>query len=408
MARSAADKSRKQEKSILKLNRKTSSNWFESQVYANLPAIIVEMLMFLNLKNPQHLDHINRAEYRRAINSTLVMGSSGSLEGIPEESCTFKGKFKLKFDLYFRARSNSSNSSRVSLRDVLRSLVDSEDADDGVPQVIALHSYDDDKVADARDELEGLLLSENALIHFEITEEPSCMVRKLWQLEVGLALKDQVWSTQGSECGDSKLLAMGIIVGGEKEAFVKNATHIARRWKSAREADILLAKSGVPVFFCSMFNGLRMDLKELREDNEDKHMAHQKEIQALKENMDGLKENMDGLKETVQTVERKMDEGFSEHQKEIQALKENMDGLKENMDGLKETVQTVERKMDEGFSEHQKEIQALKENMDGLKENMDGLKQTVDGLKQTVQTVERKMDEGFSVCIRALRGVSLY
>ncbi|EKX46736.1 hypothetical protein GUITHDRAFT_107513 [Guillardia theta CCMP2712] len=370
MARSAADKSRKQEKSIRKLNRKTSSNWFESQVYANLPAIIVEMLMFLNLKNPQHLDHINRAEYRRAINSTLVMGSSGSLEGIPEESCTFKGKFKLKFDLYFRARSNSSNSSRVSLRDVLRSLVDSEDADDGVPQVIALHSYDDDKVADARDELEGLLLSENALIHFEITEEPSCMVRKLWQLEVGLALKDQVWSTQGSECGDSKLLAMGIIVGGEKEAFVKNATHIARRWKSAREADILLAKSGVPVFFCyaapqsvhSMFNGLRMDLKELREDNEDKHMAHQKEIQALKE----------------------------------------------NMDGLKQTVQTVERKMDEGFSEHQKEIQALKENMDGLKENMDGLKQTVDGLKQTVQTVERKMDEGFSVCIRALRGVSLY
>ncbi|EKX46732.1 hypothetical protein GUITHDRAFT_107509 [Guillardia theta CCMP2712] len=353
MARSAADKSRKQEKSIRKLNRKTSSNWFESQVYANLPAIIVEMLMFLNLKNPQHLDHINRAEYRRAINSTLVMGSSGSLEGIPEESCTFKEKFKLKFDLYFRARSNSSNSSRVSLRDVLRSLVDSEDADDGVPQVIALHSYDDDKVADARDELEGLLLSENALIHFEITEEPSCMVRKLWQLEVGLALKDQVWSTQGSECGDSKLLAMGIIVGGEKEAFVKNATHIARRWKSAREADILLAKSGVPVFFCyaapqsvhSMFNGLRMDLKELREDNEDKHM---------------------------------------------------------------ETVLTVERKMDEWFSEHQKEIHALKENMDGLKENMDGLKQTVDGLKQTVQTVERKMDEGFSVCIRALRGVSLY
>mmetsp|Transcript_10121 Transcript_10121/g.33746 ORF Transcript_10121/g.33746 Transcript_10121/m.33746 type:complete len:385 (-) Transcript_10121:107-1261(-) len=376
MARSAADKSRKQEKSILKLNRKTSSNWFESQVYANLPAIIVEMLMFLNLKNPQHLDHINRAEYRRAINSTLVMGSSGSLEGIPEESCTFKGKFKLKFDLYFRARSNSSNSSRVSLRDVLRSLVDSEDADDGVPQVIALHSYDDDKVADARDELEGLLLSENALIHFEITEEPSCMVRKLWQLEVGLALKAQtVWSTQGSECGDSKLLAMGIIVGGEKEAFVKNATHIARRWKSAREADILLAKSGVPVFFCyaapqsvhSMFNGLRMDLKELREDNEDKHMAHQKEIQALKENMDGLKQTVDGLKQTVQTVERKMDEGFSEHQKEIQALKENMDGLKENMDGLK---------------------------------------QTVDGLKQTVQTVERKMDEGFSMINRLLRDVS--
>ena len=32
----------------------------------------------------------------------------------------------------------------------------------------------------------------------------------------------------------------------------------------------------------------------------------------------------------------------------------------------------------------------------------------MDGLKETVQTVERKMDEGISVCIRTLRGVSLY
>ncbi|EKX50693.1 hypothetical protein GUITHDRAFT_103285 [Guillardia theta CCMP2712] len=132
-----------------------------------------------------------------------------------------------------------------------------------------------------------------------------------------------MWPPDQAESSNTRLVAMGLIVAGDKAVFVDIATHIAKQWQLAKEANILLAQCGVPIFLCyaelqtvySMFNDepVRKDVQEL-----------EKEVQEVKNEVQEVKNE-------VQELESKMDTGLSEVKNEVRDLKASMRELAEDM-----------------------------------------------------------------------------
>ncbi|EKX34723.1 hypothetical protein GUITHDRAFT_119157 [Guillardia theta CCMP2712] len=309
-------------KIIRKLNQNKSCNSVESQLYTNLAPVTVPMMRFPSLNRIEDLSWINTALYRIAWNNMFVAGrSSSQLQGISEESKTYTLNCEFQFDLYFRILLQVTPT--MTLRGNLECVLDFDDSSkEASSLVIALHTYGREEDEDARKQLERLVLMENDLVHFEITQCTSSIVQKFWQLETALSLRQQMWPPDQAESSSTRLVAMGVIVRGSKAVFVDNAIHIVKEWQLAKEANILLAQCGVPIFLChaepqtvcSMFNDVRTSLKEYRDDV----------VQTVEKHMEPVSKDVHELESNTGT----MLSGFT---KDVQELKGIMRKLLQDM-----------------------------------------------------------------------------
>lgn len=218
----------------------------EAFIYSNLAHEKEEIVRFYYPEVDEDLERINDSEYRKMFNAKLIDSKhDGKLDGISESKKNYGARVKFQYDLYFRHISEVGMSLWYVLKDVL---INKEDEQ---PLVLGLHrcgSADTCSSDDGKQELQSLVLNQNDLVHLEITQSPCSIVKKLWQLQVALSLKNQMWEKSQPQ---ANLVAMGVIVcSKDKEALVHYATAIAQRWKGAADSDMSLANCGIPVFLC--------------------------------------------------------------------------------------------------------------------------------------------------------------
>ncbi|EKX39964.1 hypothetical protein GUITHDRAFT_113956 [Guillardia theta CCMP2712] len=217
----------------VQLNLVSARDYFANQLYsqlAHVPATMMCRRFFLRDSNDiAALQHVNSTEYRTNLRKRF---SIHSLSGIDQKQKQYSKGHYFELDLYVKVRDGP-----VHLDSIFNRVVDLNDSE----SIVCLSNEDGQATTSAAECLSDIRLERGECFHFEITESPSCILEKMYQLDRAYALRNRIHKT------NVVIKAMGVFVNGNKEIFKRNSVNILARWREHKEA-ILIGKSGVPIF----------------------------------------------------------------------------------------------------------------------------------------------------------------
>uniref|UniRef100_A0A7S4UZS7 Uncharacterized protein n=1 Tax=Guillardia theta TaxID=55529 RepID=A0A7S4UZS7_GUITH len=217
----------------VQLNLVSARDYFANQLYsqlAHVPATMMCRRFFLRDSNDiAALQHVNSTEYRTNLRKRF---SIHSLSGIDQKQKQYSKGHYFELDLYVKVRDGP-----VHLDSIFNRVVDLNDSE----SIVCLSNEDGQATTSAAECLSDIRLERGECFHFEITESPSCILEKMYQLDRAYALRNRIHKT------NVVIKAMGVFVNGNKEIFKRNSVNILARWREDKEV-MLIGKSGVPIF----------------------------------------------------------------------------------------------------------------------------------------------------------------
>ncbi|EKX39926.1 hypothetical protein GUITHDRAFT_113919 [Guillardia theta CCMP2712] len=216
----------------VQLNLVSARDYFASQLYsqlAHVPATICRKFFVRDSNDLAALQQVNSTEYRTNLCKRF---SVHALSGIDPNTKKYSKGHCFELDLCVKVRDGP-----VHLDSIFNRVVDLNDSE----SIVCLSNEDGLATTSAAECLSDIRLERGECFHFEITESPSCILEKMYQLDRAYALRNRIHKT------NVVIKAMGVFVNGNKEIFKRNSVNILARWREDKEV-MLIGKSGVPIF----------------------------------------------------------------------------------------------------------------------------------------------------------------